>query len=475
MRVLLVDPPGVNGHPVGRVLGSFGINKADQAWPPYDLQILAGYCLKNGHQPKIIDANNLGLSFNDIRNEMKRFNPHWVIYLTCFQTFELDLEIAKIAKQINPETRTACISLSILSVEKPEEKLKKNPVLDFIPWGEPEFTIMQLINGARPEDSGGIYYNAGEGKVNFTGGAVKVKDLDEFGVPIHEGLPFNIYRCPLSIRRPMTIVNCSRGCVNWCVHCQAGAFQRQLRYRSVDNVLQELREVKRLGIKEIKFYDCSLPANRDFAESLMKAMIAERFNFTWNCNARADQIDEQILTLMKQSGCHTISIGCESAAPEILRRMRKNETVEQIEESVRLVKRMGMRVLMYLTFGLEGETEETMNKTFDFAKKLKPDYVTFAIVVPAPGTPFYESLKQKGYLIQKELHLQDPTTLPSFNYPNLSAKQILSFTRRAYRYYYFSTDYIIRRLLTIRSSYEFRASVANALAMVRRHFFGLER
>ena len=58
---------------------------------------------------------------------------------------------------------------------------------------------------------------------------------------------------------------------------------------------------------------------------------------------------------------------------------------------------------MYLTFGLEGETKETMKQTFDFVKKLKPEFVTFGIVVPAPGTPFYETLAGKGQLIDKDL------------------------------------------------------------------------
>ena len=122
MKVLLIDPPGIEGLPVGRVLGSFGINKADQAWPPYDLQVMAGYCIKNGYEAKIIDANNLNLSLKDIKNETKKYNPQWVIFLTCFQTFELDANIARIAKETNPEIKTSCVSLSMFSIENPEEK-----------------------------------------------------------------------------------------------------------------------------------------------------------------------------------------------------------------------------------------------------------------------------------------------------------------------------------------------------------------
>lgn len=476
MKVMLIDPPGFMGHAIGRILGSFGTNKADQAWPPYDLQVMAGYCRKNRHDFKILDANNLRLSYEDVYKEIKSYNPDWVIYLTCFPNFILDAQIASAAKRVSPYIKTACMSLSIFSVREPETQMRKIVDLDYIPWGEPEITLMKLINGEEPKNIRGLYYRDSDGSVNFirrimwTGGeAERVRNLDDLGVPVHSSLPVDIYKCPLSLNYPMAIVNCSRGCINWCVHCQAGAFQKPLRYRSVDNVLEELHEVRASGIKEIKFYDCSLPTNKEFTEQLCKAMIEEKFNFTWNCNVRAEVVNEEILMAMKEAGCHTIAVGCDSANPQILKNMRKNETVEQIEKAVYLVKKSGMRVLMYLTFGLEGETKETMEETYRFVKRLKPEFVTFGIVVPAPGTPFYDSLERHGSLLGKDLEYQDPNALPSFLYPHLPPDDILNFTRAAYRDYYFSKGYILSRLKGLRSSTEFKAGVENAYKMVRRY------
>ncbi len=474
MKILLIDPPGIDGLPVGRILGSFGINKADQLWPPYDLQIFAGYLKIFGHDFRIIDANNLNLTFKDILKEIEKFRPDWVIYLTCFQTFELDSQIAKLAKEIDTDIKTACMSLSIFSVEEPENAMARHPYLDYLPWGEPEVPLIMLINGEDPSSVKGIYFRH-EGRVLFTGEAEKIKNLDELGIPVHEGLPFHIYRCPLAKRKPLTIVNCSRGCINWCIHCQAGAFQRPLRYRSVESVIEELRQVNNLGIKEIKFYDCSLPTKRDFVIELSEKMLKEGLRFTWHCNARADKIDRELLKIMKKAGCHTISIGCESANNEILKNMRKKETVEEIEFAVRSAKECGIRVLMYFTFGLPGETEETMKKTYEFVRRLMPDYVTFGIVVPAPGTPFYSELKNKGYLIQKELHWQDPTTLPGFNYPHLSREKIFEFARECYRRYYFSAPYILKRLFSITTFDEFVSSFSNALSIMKRYVLGARR
>ncbi|MEI6058930.1 MAG: radical SAM protein, partial [archaeon] len=404
---MLIDPPGFEGLAINRIYGSFGTNKADQVWPPYDLQIFAGYCKKEGHQYKILDANNLKLSDVQIANEIKRYSPDWVIYMTCFPTFKLDAKIAKIAKKVDRKITVACMSLSIFSVLDPKKQMEELPDLDFIPWAEPEVPLMSLINGEDPSKVKGLYYRK-SGKVLFSGPAEKLKNLDELGVPVHREMPYRIYKCPMAIHLPMAVVTASRGCINRCVHCQAGSFQRAMRYRSVENVLKELEEINSLGIREIKFWDCSLPSNPQFLKNLCEEMIKRKYNFTWHCNARAEFITPSLLKVMKKSGCHTLALGCESANNELLKRMNKNETKEQIESAVMMIKKEKMRTLMYLTFGLEGETKETMKETFNFVMKLRPEFVTFGIVVPAPGTPFYDYVEKKGYLFNKRLEYQDP-------------------------------------------------------------------
>jgi anaerobic magnesium-protoporphyrin IX monomethyl ester cyclase len=470
-KVMLIDPPGYGGLAIGRILGSFGTNKADQVWPPYDLQAFAGYCEKNGLDFRILDANNTKMNYLQVEKEIRRYSPDWVIYMTCFPNFYMDAKTATAAKKVSRKIKTACMSLSIMSVEEPMKKMQEIKDLDFMPWGEPEITLMKLIKGENPGKIRGLYYRDKNGKAKFTDGVAEiVRNLDELGIPVHSALPFKIYKCPLSIRLPMTIVNCSRGCVNACVHCQAGNFHGMLRYRSVDSVLKELDRVKKLGIKEIKFYDCALPADHKFMKELCIKMIERKYNFTWNCNARAENITEDILGLMKKAGCHTIAIGCESFDAEILRRMKKNETPEELERAVRLVKKSGMRVLMYMVFGLEGETEESMMKNYRFARKMKPEFVTFGIVVPAPGTPFHRMVKEKGYLIDKKLELQDANFLPTYSFPNLTPEKIHEFARWAYRTYYLRPSYVLMRLRKLRTLTELKMNITNGISVIKRYY-----
>lgn len=469
MKVLLIDPPGFNGLRINRILGSFGTYKSDQIWPPYDLQIMAGYCKKNGHDFRILDANSLNLSYKEVASEIKRYNPDWVIYLTCFPNFRLDYKTAEISKKINKNIKTACLSLSILSIEDPEKEMKDLPCIDYMHWGEPEYALMQLINGKSPSKVRGIYYRGPKGNVKFSGGIAElIRNLDEMGTPLHSPMPYKIYKCPMALRLPMAIVNCSRGCVNICVHCPS-IFQKPLRYRSINNVLGEMDELKSIGIKEIKFYDCSLLNDPVFAKNLFKKMIEKKYNFTWHCNSRAEFINPEMLGLMKKAGCHTIAIGCESSDDNILRNMGKRETAAQIENAVKLIKEHNIRVLMYLTFGLDGETEETMRNTFNFAKRLNPEFVTFGIVVPNPKTVFYNNLKKKGWLINKNLELQDPNCLPAFRYPHLPPEKLHNFTRNAYKKYYLRPAYILMRLLNLKSFVEFKTLFGNAITILKRY------
>ena len=469
-KVMLIDPPPVKGNRMGRILGSIGSNKAGQAWPPYDLQVLAGYCRLQGHEYRILDANNLELSCEETGRQIAAYAPDWVVYMTTFPTFEDDALVAAAAKKAGSGILTACISLSIGSLRDPELRLKQASGLDYLVWGEPELPLMKLFDGEKPESVKGLYYKSKDG-IKFTGESDKPENLDMLGVPEHSGLPINIYKCPVSMRHPMTIVNCSRGCSNTCVHCLS-IFQKPLRYRSVENVVKELEHIKSLGIREIKFYDCSLPTNREFTLELCREMTGRKYGFSWNCNARAETLDEELLKAMKKSGCHTVAVGCESSDAGILKNMNKNETPEQIERAVRLIKASGMRVLVYLTFGLEGETKQTMKDTYRFVKKLRPEFVTFGIVVPTPGTRLYGSLSRQGYLTDNERIFKDPNALPSFSYPGLSDREILSFTRKAYLNYYFSVGYILRTLAAVRSPRGFKNLAGTALSLVWRYIFG---
>jgi radical SAM superfamily enzyme YgiQ (UPF0313 family) len=326
--------------------------------------------------------------------------------------------------------------------------------LDVIAYGEPEIPVLNFINSNyNPKKALGIYYKVGKRIVKNR--PQPPENLDELGTPVHDLVPFKLYHDPLMKRRPMTIVCTSRGCVNMCIYC-ASKFQRPVRYRSVENVMKEIRLVKSLGIKEIKFFDCTFTNNLVWTEKLLREMIREKIGITWSCDVRADRIPMKIIKLMKAAGCHTICVGSDSADQKILDNIRKNVTVKQIEDAVKNVKKEGLKILLYFTFGHPGETRESIRRSIDFAKKMNPDLVTFGIIVPVYNTEFYNYLEKNGLLLNMKSSDYDTSKPPAYSYPHLSSEEIYDLVMQGYREFYLRPNFILKRLSSSNSlRYEF--------------------
>jgi radical SAM superfamily enzyme YgiQ (UPF0313 family) len=220
---------------------------------------------------------------------------------------------------------------------------------------------------------------------------------------------------------------------------------------------EEFNLIKKLGIKEIKFLDCELPFGNtpqifDWAKKLFEMMIRNNYNFSWFCNARADCIPYDILKLMKEAGCHTICMGADSSSQEVLDSMGKNERVEDIEEAAENIKKLGMRLMTFVTMGFPAETKETMHNTINWIiHKIKPDITSFSLAVPIRGTVFYNYLKKKNYLRNiKEGPDWDPSRPPIYNYPNLSSQEMFKISVNAYRRFYLRPSFILKRLMNLK-------------------------
>jgi len=446
-RILLIEPPAPKNFKSLRVLGSIGSLKADMVWPPYDLMLIGGLLRKNDiYDFDIVDAQNLDMPFSDLKRIIKNENPEMVVFTTTNHSLSSDIKTAQIAKEVSKKIVTVVIGLSIRAIRDLDKVLKKYSYLDIIVYNEAEYPVLNLIkSNYNPRNILGIYYKK-NGKV------VKNKpqppeDYNTLGIPTQDKIPLQIYKDPLMKRKPFTLVCCSRGCVGACKYCSSFPFQRPVRYRSIDNVLDELRLIQTLGVKEIKFFDCCFTNDLQWVEKFLKRMIEEEFDFSWICDVRADRIPTHILKLMKRAGCHTICMGGDSAEQSVLDSLGKGQSVKTVEDAVRRIKAEGFKLLLYFTFGHPAETKETMRKTIEFAKRLNPDIVTFGVMTPVYGTEFYNFLEKNNYL-DKKAKIEDYDTIkpPVFSYPWLSSKEIYDMSVKGYREFYFRPTFMIRRI-----------------------------
>jgi len=198
----------------------------------------------------------------------------------------------------------------------------------------------------------------------------------------------------------------SRGCPYNCTFCGSSKiWKRKLRVRSIDNILGEIEKlIKDYGKPgerfDIKFWDDTFTSIRKNVINFCNALIQRGLNkkIRWYCLTRVNLIDEEILKLLKKSGCNAIALGIESGSDRILKAIRKRITTEQVRNAVKLIKKHGFRLNTYWMLGFPEETEEDIRASINFLTELRPDSAFVSVLVPFVGTDEYEKVVQAGLM-----------------------------------------------------------------------------
>jgi radical SAM superfamily enzyme YgiQ (UPF0313 family) len=195
--------------------------------------------------------------------------------------------------------------------------------------------------------------------------------------------------------------------------------------------------------KEIFFDDDTFPWAKDRTIALCKALKPLRF--TWSCNARVTA-GYETLKAMKEAGCRLLIVGFESGDSDILKNIKKGATVEQAREFMKHCKALDIAVHGDFQVGLPGETNETIERTIQFAMELDPETIQVSMSHPYPGTEFDAYLKKHSYTVDTVMTDEEGHQLPVFQYPGLSRTEIMRAVEGFYDRYYFQPHVIFRIL-----------------------------
>jgi radical SAM superfamily enzyme YgiQ (UPF0313 family) len=229
-----------------------------------------------------------------------------------------------------------------------------------------------------------------------------------------------------------------------------------VRYRSVENVLEEIEKCLRQGYREIKFIDDSFAADYDRAMALSREIKARGLDFTWFASACANQIDAPLLRAMKDAGCWAILIGAESGVQKNLNTLRKGVTLDQLRRAVRTAKDVGLQVSTPFLIGIPGETVEDALKTIEFAIELDPDLANFHALTPFPGTHLYDHAQEYGAVSGdlRNFTYQGAAFVPD----TMSRDDILELRQLAFRRFYSRPSFLLRRFCALRTLSDVKAA-----------------
>lgn len=462
MKALLFNPPTKHGIAIVRdnIYGCWCRGKANYMWPPVILAGIGSVLKQAGIEVVLLDAMAEKINFDETRKKVKEMKPDFVILNTATDSFASDIEIVGLLKQDLPELKSIFAGTHVTIL--PEQSLKEKAV-DFIILGEPEYVsrdlILALENGKDIDKITGIGFKEKE-KIKTTGPAPLIEDLDKLPFPDRTLIPNLNYFNPLAKRMPYTTMFSSRGCPFRCIYCGSIAlYGKKFRARSAKNVVDEIEEcVKKFGIKEIFFRDETFTLDKKRVLDICKEIKSRGLDITWMCNSRVDTVDKEMMVEMKKAGCHTIKYGVESGVQRILDSLNKGITVEGTLQTFKWMHEVGLSSVAHLMIGSPGETKEDIEQTIKFAKKLDPDFASFNITTPYPGTQLFDSFIGKVNLSNYsafDIEKAHEKAIFNTSWSNLSKEELEGLFDRSHREFYIRPSYIIKRLIRQRSLNEF--------------------
>jgi radical SAM superfamily enzyme YgiQ (UPF0313 family) len=205
----------------------------------------------------------------------------------------------------------------------------------------------------------------------------------------------------------MGLLITSRGCSYNCSYCATTVWKTKIRYRSIDNVIDEIKLViNAYGTRQFTFKDDSFTVKRERVLEFCDRLLKEDIKINWDCYTMVDIIDEELLRKMKAAGCNGIKVRIETGTERILKLLNMNITLDQFRKTAKLFKKTGIYWIGYFMMGLPSETKEEIRQTLKFMKELKPDFALLSVYEPFPGTDLFEFGIEKE-LVQKDRNLND--------------------------------------------------------------------
>lgn len=237
------------------------------------------------------------------------------------------------------------------------------------------------------------------------------------------------------------IVHTSRGCSFRCDFCYNSCGGHPYLKRPIDDVLRDIHTV---GRKHIMFIDDNFAGDPAWTRKLLHAITPLRIR--WNAAVSLNAaLDNDLLDLMKRSGCEGLFIGFESVNAESLKAVHKRQnSLARYEQAVRNIHDRGMMVNASFVFGLDGDTPDTFRNTLDWIVRNRIETVTSHIMTPYPGTVLYDSLKAEGRITTDDLSLYNTANVV-FQPKRMTAQELQSGYLWMYKQIY-SFRNILRRM-----------------------------
>lgn len=307
--------------------------------------------------------------------------------------------------------------------------------IDYVVTFEGDETIIDLCKGVPLKEIKGLLYREDDAQIVYTGDRKFIQDLDSIPFPKYKKFELSKY-----IFRDIDIAS-SRGCPHRCTFCSVKMVAgRQLRFRSANNVVDEIEYWYKRGYRKINFIDDNFTFKYDRVYEICDEIERRGFNDLKITNAngiRADKADKDLMKRMREIGFYYIGFGVECGNDKILKNIKKGEKMAQIREAIENACDLGYDVVLNFLVGSPGETWEDIEDSVALALEYPVMDVRFNNITPTPRSELFDWLEENNYFVQTpEQYLNSVTSWsyePVYFTPDLSVEEkrkALLYTRK---------------------------------------------
>jgi radical SAM superfamily enzyme YgiQ (UPF0313 family) len=402
---------------------------------PLGILYISAWLEKFGYANTVFDSTFS--TFEKLKSHLIELKPDAVGIYTNLMTKLNVLRLAQFIKS-TPELAHTKVILG-----GPEVKNHAKPFLehgaDFIVIGEGEQSMLELIqyldgkSTAEISQIPGLAFLNNKGEFIQTAERTKLKDLDELPIPNRKLVNMQLYFDAWKGKHGSSAIsiNTQRGCPYTCKWCSKAVYGQSYRRRSPEHVADEIQQLQsNYNFDTIWFVDDVFTVSHQWLKKFNDVIQERGIKIAYECISRSDRMDDNVISLLKSSGCFRVWIGAESGSQRIIDKMDRRVDVNQVREMIRRTRKGGIQAGTFIMVGYPGETEADIIETARHLKSSCPDHFTITVTYPITGTGLYQEA--------------EPEFFPILPWEKRTDRDI-DFKREYPRRYY---DYAIRYLIS---------------------------
>lgn len=448
-QVILIYPPVYYHQGIPQTL--------DVSYPPLGILYLAATLEKNNISVKVIDAGAEKQNLNETLKIIKKEKPIIVGISAMTPLLQGAVTLAKKIKKTNKDTKI-CLGGPHISADP--NFIKRIKFFDFGITGEGEDSFLKAYQKIINHE-----------KIDKIIVGETPKDLSLLPWPARHLIDISKYNKTASIMA-------TRGCPFNCYYCSRPCISNLVRCREAQDVVNEMNSLYHQCDGDYLFQDDALTINRDFMVKLCQQLIKQPQKYHWAGYTRVDLVDDELLKLMNQAGCHSLAFGIESGDEKIRNEIiRKHFTNKQIINTIKLCRKHNIDTNAFFMLAHPTEKPKNLLNTIDFILSNDFKLIGVSIATPFPGSKLWEyALKEK--IVSRQFidnfalgKLGDGYSgvYPAYIPKTLNRDWVYQQRKRLFRQFYLRPKYIFDRIKTDFNSFnKLKTDISEGLSILIR-------